>query len=70
VLSKLIAQRLFALFCCGWLFFNFPLLGLWDVDAAMMGVPLLVMALFGLWTLLIGALAWLMERSIKTGEMD
>lgn len=57
------AQRLLALFVLGWLFFNFPLLGLWDLPVTLWGVPLLVLALFGIWLLLIGASAWLMERS-------
>jgi hypothetical protein len=56
------AQRLTALFVCGWLALNFPLLGLWDVDATWWGVPVFPVALFGLWALLIGAVAWLVER--------
>lgn len=58
----LTSQRLVALFCCGWVLLNFPLLGLWDVDATVLGVPLLPAALMALWALLIAALAWLMER--------
>lgn len=57
------AQRLLALFAGGWLVFDFPLLGLWDRDATLLGVALLPAALFMLWAVLIGALAWLMERS-------
>lgn len=56
------AQRLLALFAGGWLLLNFPLLGLWDRDAALWGVPLFPAALFILWALLIAVLAWLMER--------
>ena len=55
-------QRLLALFVTGGLFFNFPLLGLWDVDTRLLGVPLFPLALFVLWGCLIFALAWLMER--------
>jgi hypothetical protein len=58
----LAAQRLLALFAGGWLLFNFPLLGLWDRDATLLGIPLFPAALFILWALLIAALAWLMER--------
>lgn len=58
----LAAQRLLALFVGGWLLFNFPLLGLWDRDATLFGVPLFPAALFILWALLIAALAWQMER--------
>jgi len=60
--NGLTLQRLVALFCGGGLWLNFPLLGLWDVNASVLGVPLLPVALFTIWALLIVALAWLMER--------
>ena len=66
VLAKLVAPRRFALFCGGWLLFNFPLPGLWVLDVALMGVPLFPAALFGLWAGLIGTLPWLIERHTKT----
>lgn len=58
----LTAQRLSALFGFGWLALNFPLLGLWDVDATWWGVPVFPAALFALWSLLIVVVAWLVER--------
>ena len=58
----LTSQRLVVLFCCGWLLLNFPLLGLWDVDASVLGITLFPVALMALWALLIAAVAWLMER--------
>lgn len=58
----LTSQRLVALFGSGWVLLNFPLLGLWDVDTTVLGVPLLPAALMALWALLIAAVAWLMER--------
>ncbi len=58
----LVAQRLAALFVAGWLLFNFPLLGIWDRDATVLGVPLFVAALFAIWVALIGVLAWWMEQ--------
>lgn len=60
--KQLAAQRLCALFGFGWLALNFPLLGLWDVDATWWGVPVFPAALFVLWALLIAAVAWLVER--------
>jgi hypothetical protein len=60
--ESLTTQRLVALFCCGWLVLNFPLLGLWDVDSSVFGLPLFPTALMTLWASLIVALAWLMER--------
>ncbi len=58
----LLLQRLLALFGAGLLLFNFPLLKLWLSEATVFGWPLLPVALFGGWALLIGMLAWLMER--------
>ena len=60
--SGLTPQRLVALFCGGVFLLNFPLLGLWEVSATVFGVPLLPVALFSIWALLIVALAWLVER--------
>jgi len=62
VLKGLGSQRLVALFVGGWVLFNFPLLGLWDRDATVWGIPLFPAALFLLWGGLIAALAWLMEQ--------
>lgn len=68
--NGLSTQRLVALFCGGGLLLNFPLLGLWDVSATVFGLPLLAAALFTIWTLLIVALAWLMERSAPSEESE
>ena len=70
VLNQLDAQRLLALFFMGGLFFNFPLLGLWDHDATWFGVPLFPLALFSIWLLLIVLMAWLMERSGQALQDD
>lgn len=59
---RLLAQRLLALFGAGLLLFNFPLLKLWLSEATVLGLPLLPLALFGAWALLIVLLAWLLER--------
>jgi hypothetical protein len=58
----LLLQRLLALFGAGLLLFNFPLLKLWLSEATVFGWPLLPVAMFSVWALLIGMLAWLMER--------
>lgn len=55
------AQRLLALFVGGWLLLSFPLLGLWDRDAVVFGLPLFPAALFLIWAVLIAISAWLME---------
>ena len=58
----LAAQRLLALFVLGWLLLSFPLLGLWDREVVVFGMPLLPAAIFGVWVVLIGAIAWIAER--------
>ena len=68
--SGLTTQRLVALFCCGWMLLNFPLMGLWDADVTVAGVPLFPAALFTLWAVLIAALAWLMEQPAADGKDD
>lgn len=68
--DSLTTQRLVALFGGGWLLLNFPLLGLWDVDAMVFGLPLFPTALLTLWAVLIFALAWLMERHVPAGQDD
>jgi hypothetical protein len=60
--QKLESQRLLALFALGCLLLNFPLLMLWDSRQTVWGLPLFPLAMFVLWTLLIAALAWCMER--------
>ncbi len=68
--NKIDAQRLLALFGLGWLLFNFPLLGLWDLETTVFGVPLLPAALFGIWLVLIAMTAWLMERRGRSPQDD
>jgi hypothetical protein len=65
-LEPLLAQRLAAVFAVGALLMNFPLLRLWQGGGAaaagtVLRLPLLPLALFALWALLIAALALLME---------
>lgn len=55
-------QRLVALFALALLLFNFPLLALWEGDTLVLGVPLFPVALFVIWAVLIGLLAWIVER--------
>ncbi len=61
--ARLGRQRSVALFAAGLLAFNFPLLGLWDGNLRVAGLPLFPLALFLLWAGVIGLLAWLSERS-------
>ncbi len=56
-------QRLIALFLAALMALNYPLLSLWSPQATVFGLPLLPVALFGLWAVLIGAMAWLLEHA-------
>lgn len=57
------SQRLVALFVAGLMLFNFPLLVVWGQDATVFGLPLLPVAMFGLWAMLIALLAVTVERA-------
>lgn len=59
----LLKPRLVGLCLLALLLLNFPLLAIWDRDVVVLGVPLLPLALFVGWALLIAALAWLMETT-------
>jgi hypothetical protein len=59
--ARLRTPRLLALFGAGWALLNYPLLTLWDRPVAVAGIPLLPLALFGGWALLIAMAAWIAE---------
>jgi hypothetical protein len=59
--GRLLTQRLLALFAAGWLLLSFPLLKLWLGDSTGLGLPLLPVALFASWALVIALLALLLE---------
>ena len=59
--KRLRNPRLVAHFAAGWVLLNFPLLTLWDRPVMVAGIPLLPLALFGGWALLIGLAAWVAE---------
>lgn len=54
--------RLHGLAALGWLGLNFPLITLWDHRVTVFGLPLMGVALFGGWAVLIVAAAWIAER--------
>lgn len=55
--------QLACLFLLGCLLFNFPLLALFNVHAAVLGLPVLYAYVFAAWLLLIVLLAAVMERN-------
>jgi hypothetical protein len=50
--------RIVAVFLLGCLVFGYPLLALFNVPAAALGVPVLYLYLFGAWAALILLIAW------------
>ncbi len=60
--SGMIGQRLVALFILGWVLLNFPILFLFSRSTAVLGIPLLYAYVFGVWSLLIGVMAYVIER--------
>ena len=60
--NDLIGQRLVETFFLGWLLFNYPLLALFNDAASLFGIPMIYVYLFGAWALLIGLMAFLVER--------
>ena len=56
-------QRLIALCMLGCILFNFPILALFNVPATVFGVPVLYAYIFIAWALLIGLMAWVVEKA-------
>jgi len=64
MISSLIrGQRLVALFLLGCLLFNYPLLYLFNSKSQILGIPVLYAYIFAAWVLLIGLMAWVVERT-------
>lgn len=55
-------QRFIALCMLGLVLFNFPVLALFNVDATVLGVPLLYAYLFAAWAFLVALMAYVAER--------
>jgi len=55
-------QRLVAVFAMGCVALNYPILALFARPVEVAGIPLLYLYAFGAWTLLIGVMAWAIER--------
>lgn len=53
---------LVALCGAGVVLLNFPLLAVWAQGGTVFGLPLLPVALFGIWAGLVALLAWVSER--------
>ncbi len=60
--SGMTGQRLVALFILGWVLLNFPILFLFSRSSEVLGIPLLYAYVFGVWSLLVGLMAFVIER--------
>ena len=60
--SDITGQRLVAIVLLGCVLFNYPVLSLFSKPAALFGIPLLYFYLFAMWALLIGLMAYVIER--------
>ena len=60
--STFSSTRLAAVVLLGLLLFNYPLLALFGRPVDVVGIPLIYAYLFLAWALVIGLLAWIVER--------
>lgn len=60
--KTLARQRLVAMTCLAAVLFNAPVLWLVDSAATVLGVPALYAYIFGVWTVFIAVIAWVVER--------
>lgn len=60
--SRLFGRQLILIFCLGWLCFNYPLLSIFSKEVSVAGIPILYAFLFVVWIMLIGLMAFVMER--------
>ncbi len=63
--SGITGQRLVAIFLLGCVLFNYPVLFLFNKPSEVFDIPLLYAYLFAVWALLIGLMAYVIER--RTG---
>ncbi|WP_088286622.1 hypothetical protein [Ideonella sp. A 288] len=64
------SQRLLGLFALGWLLLNVPLLTLWDRHVHVFGLPLMPLAVFVGWGVLIAVAAWVAEAPDRHDAAD
>lgn len=55
-------QRLIALCLLGFLLFNYPILALFNLPTAVLGIPVLYAWIFCAWAVLIALMAWVIEK--------
>ncbi len=58
-----VGQRLVAVFVAGFILLNYPILFLFTPPRSVAGIPLLYAYAFGVWIVLIGTMAYVIERT-------
>jgi hypothetical protein len=58
----LAGDRLIAAFLIGCVLFNYPLLSVFDRPLGVRGIPLIYAYVFAAWALVVGLIAWAVER--------
>ncbi len=61
--STLMGRRLVAVFLAGCFLYYSPVISLLDRPQELLGLPVLYLYLFGVWVVLIGLMAWIVEGS-------
>ena len=61
--STLMGRRLVAVFLAGCFLYFLPVISLLDRPQELLGLPVLYLYLFGVWVVLIGLMAWIVEGS-------
>ena len=61
-------ERLVALALAGILALNYPLLFLFSNHSLVFGIPILYLYLFLVWGVLIGFMAWIMQRKVPVQQ--
>lgn len=59
---SLTGQRLAGIFLLGCVLLNYPILYLFNTRGEVFGIPVLYAFLFGAWLVLVGLMAWIIER--------
>ncbi|HMV54070.1 MAG TPA: hypothetical protein PLX20_15725 [Rhodocyclaceae bacterium] len=59
---SLTGQRLAGIFLLGCVLLNYPILYLFNTRGEVFGIPVLYAFLFGAWLVLVGLMAWMIER--------
>jgi len=67
-------RRLVGVFLLGIVFFNYPVLSLFNLSHLVFGIPLLYLYMFFVWAVMIGLIAWVTKVKVvkpeATGNTD